>query len=146
MNLQIVNIQKEPAEIVVGKPYDLNPSSYEDTKMIIRNESIKADISKYGSGERSWIAMVCDGSPFKLFLSLFNILYFCKICKLPCGELRKHVDEVHGGQTDSIQMEFDHVLPLCGPGHVEKNIISATLTVLWELIGLEKIAAICNYK
>ena len=114
--------------------------------MIIRNESIKAGISKYGSGERSWIAMVCDGSPFKLFLSLFNILYFCKICKLPCGELRKHVDEVHGGQTDSIQMEFDHVLPLCGPGHVEKNIISATLTVLWELIGFQKIAAICNFK
>ena len=53
---------EEPAEIVVGKPYDLNPSSYEDTKMIIRNESIKAGISKYGSGERSWIAMVCDDS------------------------------------------------------------------------------------
>ena len=33
---------EKPAEIVVGEPHDLNPSSYEDTKKIIRNESIKA--------------------------------------------------------------------------------------------------------
>ena len=43
-------------------------------------------------------------------------------------------------------MEFDHVLPLCGPGHVEKNILSAAITVFWDLIGLEKIAAVCNFK
>ena len=35
---------------------------------------------------------------------------------------------------------------MCGPGHVEKNILSATITVLWDLIGFEKIAAICNFK
>ena len=100
---------EKPAEIVVGQPHDLNPSSYEDTKKIIRNESIKAGISKYGNGKRSWLALVCDGSPFRLFLSLFNVLFFCKICKLPCGELKKHIDEVHGGKTDSVRMEFDHI-------------------------------------
>ena len=136
----------EPAEIEIGEPMDLNPSSYEDTKQIIRNISKKAGISKYGSGKRSWLAVVCDGSPYKLFLSLFNVLYFCKSCKLPCGELKRHIDEVHGGKKDSIRMEFDHVLPLCGPGHVEKNILSAAITVLWDLIGLGKIAAICNFK
>ena len=136
-----------PAEIEVGKPHDLNPSSYEDTKKIIRNESKKAGVSKYGNGgERSWLAIVCDGAPYKLFLSLVHVLYFCTSCKLPCGELKKHIEEVHGGKKDSIRMEFDHVLPLCGPGHVEKNILSAAITVLWDLIGLEKIAAICNFK
>ena len=78
---------EKPAKIDIGKPHDLNPSSYEDTKMIIRNESKKVGISKYGNGKRSWLAIVCDGSPFKLFLSLFHVLYFCKSCKLPCGEL-----------------------------------------------------------
>jgi hypothetical protein len=34
----------KPAEIEVGKPHDLNPSCYEDTKNIMRNESIKAGI------------------------------------------------------------------------------------------------------
>ena len=82
-----------PAEIEVGKPHDLNPASYEDTKKIIREESIIAGISKYGSGERSWFAFVCDGSPFKNFLSLFNVLFFCNLCKKPCGEMKKHVKE-----------------------------------------------------
>ena len=50
----------KPAEIEVGKPHDLNPSCYEDTKNIIRNESIKAGISKYGNGKRSWFPIVCD--------------------------------------------------------------------------------------
>ena len=136
----------KPAEIEVGQPHDLNPSSYEDTKKIIRNESKKAGVSKYGDGKRSWLAIVCDGSPYKLFLSLVHVLYFCKSCKVPCGELKKHIEEVHGGKKDSIRMEFDHVLPLCGPGHVEKNILSAAITVLWDLIGLEKIAATCNFK
>ena len=43
-------------------------------------------------------------------------------------------------------MEFDHVLPLCGPGHVEKNVFGAAISVLWDLIGFEKIAAVCNFK
>ena len=43
-------------------------------------------------------------------------------------------------------MEFDHVLPLCGPGHVEKTILSAAISVLWDLIGFQKIAAVCNFK
>ena len=57
--------------------------------------------------------------------------------------MKKHVNDKHGGKTDHIQMEFDHVLPL---GHVEKNILSAAISVLWDLIGLEKIAAACNFK
>ena len=32
------NHTDKPAEIEIGKPYDLNPSSYEGTKQIIRNE------------------------------------------------------------------------------------------------------------
>ena len=43
-------------------------------------------------------------------------------------------------------MEFDHLLPFCGPGHVEKNLLSACLTVMWDLIGFEKIASVCNFK
>ena len=56
--------------------------------------------------------------------------FFCKSCKVPCGEMKKHISEKHGGKTDDIQMEFDHVLPLCGPGHVEKNVLSAAISVL----------------
>ena len=140
--------QDNPAEIEVGKPLDLNPSSYDDVKKIVREQSKNVGIEKYESGSRSWFALVCDGSPFKLLLSLFNVLFFCKVCKCPCGELKKHMNEAHNGSTelDIIQMEFDHVLPLCGPGHVEKNLLGATLSVLWDLIGFDKIASVCNFK
>ena len=60
--------------------------------------------------------------------------------------MKKHIDDIHKGKKDTVSLEFDHVLPLCGPGHVEKNILSATITVLWNLIGLENIAATCNFK
>ena len=52
----------------------------------------------------------------------------------------------YGGKTDSIQMEFDHVPPLCGPGHVGKNVLGASISVLWDLIGFGKKTAICNFK
>ena len=58
--------------------------------------------------------------------------------------MKKHIDEIHGGKTDSVLMEFDHILPLCGPGHIEKNVLTATFTVLWDLIGFDKMAAIAQ--
>ena len=67
---------------------------------MLREESKKAGISKYGTGKGSW---------FALYMMV-------------------------------------HLLPICGPGHVEKSIIGATLTVRWDLIGLENIANICNFK
>ena len=56
---------KNPANIEVWKPHDCNLASNEDTKIILREESIKPGISKYGAGKRSWLAFVCDGSPYK---------------------------------------------------------------------------------
>ena len=75
----------------------------------------------------------------KNFLSLFNVLFFCTFCNKPCGDMKKHVTEMHEGEKNSIQMEFDHMLPLCGLGHVEKNVLGATITVLWELIGFDNL-------
>ena len=138
--------QDNPAGVEVGKPYDLNPSSYEDTNKILREECRNSGISKYGTGNRSWLAFVCDGSPFKLFISLFKVLFFSTRCKTLCGELKKHIDEVHKGDKESIKIEFDHLLPLCGPGHVEKKLLSACKTVMWDLIGFEKIASVRNFK
>ena len=55
MSLLLLNIP------IIGRPHDLNPASYEDTKKIVREESVKAGISKYGAGKRSRIEFVCDG-------------------------------------------------------------------------------------
>ena len=74
---------------------------------------------------------------------------FCfsgKFANYPVVNWKKHIDEIHGGTPDSVLMEFDHILPLYGPGHVEKNVLTATITMLWDLIRFEKMAATCNFK
>ena len=48
MSLLLLNIPIIQLKIEVGRPHDLNPASYEDTKKIVREESVKAGISKYG--------------------------------------------------------------------------------------------------
>ena len=55
----------KPADLVTAAPHNKNPSKYTDTKDIIRAEGSKAGIQKYGAGQRSWLAICCDGSPFK---------------------------------------------------------------------------------
>ena len=138
----------EPADLVTGKPLDRNPSKYEDTKEIIREISAKSGIKKYGLGEREWMAICCDGSPFKNFLSLFPFLTFCNSCKIPAGDLSIHCEEYHNGVKDDslFDLEFDHILPLNGPGHTEKLIMEATTKLLWSVIGLKSFATWCDFK
>ena len=91
--------------------------------------------------------MVCDGSPQKLFLGLVGELVFCDICQVPVGDLDKHCQESHDGiiPEDKLQLELDHILPLCGPGHVEKNLMTTTVQIIWNLIGLDEFSKWCDY-
>ena len=106
----------------MGEPLNRNPASYEDTKHIIRELSSKSGILKYGDVKRAWMAMCCDGSPFKNFLALLPVLTFCNICQLPAGNTQKHLKDVHDGKSDleTISLEFEHILPINVSGHTEK--------------------------
>jgi hypothetical protein len=138
----------KPAELVMGKPLLQNPSRYEDTKNIIREESINSGISKYGAGERAWLTIACDGSPFKNFLTLLPVLTFCSTCLCPAGNTSKHLKEAHNDKkdTDQIQLEFDHVLPINGSGHTEKLCMESVTKLLWNMIGLGKFAMWCDFE
>jgi hypothetical protein len=138
----------KPTEFIVGKPLDKNPSKYSDTKEIIREESYSSGIRKYGAGVREWLCICCDGSPFKNFLALLPILSFCNICQCPAGDTASHFAQYHSNEKpeDALDLEFDHVLPLNGPGHTEKLIMEATTKLLWSLIGLRSFATWCDFK
>ena len=137
----------KPADLVMGEPLNRNPSTYEDTKHIIREESISSCIVKYGAGLRNWLAILCDGSPFKNFLALLQILTFCRICKSPAGNTSKHLKEYHDGKKDAdkIELEFDHILPLNGAGHTEKLLMESVTKLMWHMIGLGKFATWCDF-
>ena len=93
------------ADLIMGKPLKRNPASYEDTKQIIREESINSGIAKYGTGGRNWLAIACDGSPFKNFLALLPVLTICSTA----GNTSTHLNNK---DVEQIQLEFDHILPL----------------------------------
>ena len=52
--------EQVPADIDVAKLHDLNPSSYEDVKVIIRKESKNVGISKYETGK----IIICVGGSY----------------------------------------------------------------------------------
>ena len=128
-----------PSIINIAKPHNLNPGKYDDLKIILRKEGQNVGIKKYGTGTREWFATVCDGSPYKLFMGLVGELLFCKLCQLPVGDFTKHREESHNGVLEwkDIELEMGHILPLAGPGHVEKNLMTAVLQVLWNIVGLD---------
>ena len=110
-------------------------------KHILRTEGQNVGIQKYGAGSRQWMATVCDGSPQKLFLGLVGELLFCQKCLLPVGDLQKHCQDRHdGAQLDGadLALEMDFILPLAGPGQVEKNLLTALVQVFWDLLGLDQ--------
>ena len=46
-------------------------------------------------------------------------------------------DDNHDGElldTPDLELELDHILCLSGPGHVEKNLMTAIIQVLWNLV------------
>ena len=62
-------------------------------------------ITKYGTGGRNWLAIACDGSPFKNFLALLPVLTICSTA----GNTSTHLNNK---DVEQIQLEFDHILPL----------------------------------
>ena len=42
-------------------------------------------------------------------------------------------------------LELDHILPMNGPGHVEKKMLECVTKVLWDIIGLSEFASWCDF-
>ena len=61
--------------------------------------------------------------------------------------MSKHCDEFHNGtiNTDMFCLELDHILPMNGPGHVEKKMLECVTKVLWDIIGLSEFASWCDF-
>ena len=47
--------------------------------------------------------------------------------------------------TDMFCLELDHILPMNGPGHVEKKMLECVTKVLWDIIGLSEFASWCDF-
>ena len=123
-----------PVPFQVCSPVFVNPSSYENCKAVLRTIGKKAGIRKYGCGEREWVCVCCDGSPYVLCLRLMVSTYMCDVCKVSMDGMHD-VDEhlaTHNG-TGTYSLEFDWVMLIPGPGHLEMNMIRSLVEFCWDI-------------
>ena len=129
-----------PPKSYLSEPVFVNPSSYSSVITILRNIGKKAGVKKYGSGDREWIVVYCDGSPLNLCMRVILSTYSCNTCSevvTGFGKIETHMKANHGidiyEQPDCADLEFDWVLMCPGPGHIEMNMLHTLVELCWSL-------------
>lgn len=100
-----VSATKDPANIKLIDPLFVNPSSKEAVKLILDHIGKDAGIRAYGTGEREWCFIVCDGSPMTLIWQLI-----------------------------AEDNKFSWVVPITGLGHEEINMVRGFVEMYWDVI------------
>jgi hypothetical protein len=139
----------------VLEPIFLNPNSYDTLAKIFRIIGKKSGIQQYcPNGERAWLAVVCDGSPFIIGIRLVRKYFLCPICDAPVvgrTECLSHVANFHPWEDNPLDLtfnfksEFNWLLLLPGPGHIEMNMIKTFVKFTWPVFW-EYLVEIFNFK
>ena len=124
----------------LSDPVFVNPCSYDAVVIILRKIGEKAGIKKYGHGEREWMAVYCDGSPFNLCVRIVMCTFTCLECKITItgfSKVAQHMENEHNinvyEQPDAVDLEFDWVLMCPGPGHIEMNMLKSLVEMTWDI-------------
>ena len=75
----------------------VNPCSYEPNEAVLRS----IGIAKYGTGDRQWLTVFCDGSPYTLCSRIIQSTYRCDQCQVSVSGLdhaNSHILQHHAGQ------------------------------------------------
>ena len=122
----------------VHEPVFVNPCSYVVVAVVLRKIGIESGISQYGTGERQWIVVVCDGLPFNLCRRVISSTFLCPLCKESFNgkdEFMSHTENTHQMSQENVtlQKEFSWVLLQPGPGHVEINMVKGFVELTWDV-------------
>ena len=138
----------EPTKIHMGSPVFKNPCSYDALVTVLRDIGRQAGVKQYG-GNREWVAVMCDGLPYNLCISLIERYVQCSVC----GECIHGVDNaiIHAKAehpdhpVQEFTKEFRWCLLLPGPGHIEMNMVKAHVKIMWGVYW-EDMVEIFNFK
>ena len=147
--IEETELHVDPVHFQVSTPVFVNPCSYDTCLDILRDIGRKAGIKKYKTGDREWVSVCCDGSPYVLCLRLILSTYLCDTCGVSVmgipaidQHLQNHSAD---NSTPTYTLEFDWVLLIPGPGHIEMNLVKSIVEFSWEIFW--KQMAIClNFK
>ena len=154
-----------PPVIKVGEPVFVNPSSYKNIKIILRNIGSECGIERYCKDdqavERQWMFVVADGLPMNLIFKLMDDSVICTICGQPSDsqeKLKHHFIANHPEEYEQRAItfvhEFDWLLPRVGSGHYEMNMVKAFFEINWSpclkalcyAMGFQSTAALASAK
>jgi hypothetical protein len=126
----------ETVKIQVSQPVFVNPCSYDACLTVLRNIGEKSGVKRFGSGTREWVSVCCDGSPYVLCLRIILSTYICNVCGVSMqglSEINKHMD-IHVDCSDAMyDLEFNWVMLMPGPGHLEMNMFRSLVELCWEI-------------
>ena len=137
-----------PVGYHVAQPIFVNPCSYDACLTILRELGRKACIRKYGLGDREWVSVCCDGSPYVLCLRIIQSTYMCNVCKESANGIAAmeiHMEQSHCEAALSYSLEFDWVHLVPGTGHVEMNLVRTIVEFCWDIFWRD-MAYLMNFK
>ena len=145
----------------VTEPVFVNPCSYGGggggaVNSVLRHIGEKSGIPKYnnGQGERQFVPVFCDGSPYNLCFRVITCTHRCLQCStVVCGnkELLSHMAKEHNCDAeenvtrDMFSLEYDWVLLQPGPGHIEMNMVEGLTELCWDVFW-RVLAQTMNFK
>ena len=125
----------------MGEPDPLNPSSFANISIILRNIGKRARIKKYvATGTREWLFLEVDGGIFVILIKLIkNVLQCHKCLESFYGIETFENHSCYILHTASFEREFDWIVPLPGLLYLEMNAAKSFMSLNWSIF-MEEVA------
>ena len=133
------NVGQNIPKSFVLKPALVSPNSYDSVRSVLIHVGREAGIQKYGTGDKQFLFLYCDGLPYSLIQRMCRCTFRCSVCSEILTDRPKCEKHQHANCTFS--KEFDWVLLVPGGGHIQMNMLKAIVDILWpvcwkEMVGL----------
>ena len=129
-----MSLEENHIEVEVGEPELLNPNTYENIALILRNIGKNAGIKRYGGETRSWQFTECDGGIYPVVMQLINNVLICEECQQSFYGKELFLEHRCSIMHDTVpQNEFDWIFLFPGLLHLEMNAGRAFMELNWEV-------------
>ena len=140
-----VNINANEATVIPGEPDFVNPNSFENISVVLRNVGKRAGIAEYG-GSRQWLLIECDGQPYTILRNLIDNVWKCPNCHISFYSLVSFNEHFcHILKKIEGYREFDWIVPIVGLLHLEINAARSFLKLNWDVF-IKDIAYVLGFK
>ena len=126
----------ELPDIVIGEPCMVNPNSIAAVQEVIQHITDLA----IKDNDRNWTMIACDGVPYVYAANIQDHMVKCN----ECGDVYDD-KENHSHCSGIAKPLFNDFILLPGPGHIEINMGSAALKLMWEPV-LQHIASLLGFR